>query len=289
MKDSRQEINIRLRYFTNGGNVEEKVFSWASHVIDKMLLHINLENYVGIDRTILTLAQFAFILLHKTQEYKFNVYTGIRDYLNKEVDLADLGAFYKIKNVFGYPKTFGSSAIQDILEKSSFGLTSLLKQYYCPKKEVDEMIYPFAATYILKDIEYDAGYEEYYLDRSGSYDNVRGFIEQQLIENNGNSTQFAKWKPRMYFTEYNDAKTRGGKVPKFSLKCGLGTVALYSQGITRVCDVDILMEIQMDSKFNDRVEEFVKYLSQILTFNKQEADLFRKEILSTAEKYTNKS
>ena len=85
-----------------------------------MTLHINLENYVGIDRTILTLAQFAFILLHKTQEYKFNVYTGIRDYLNKEVDLADLGAFYKIKNVFGYPKVFGSSAIQDILEKSSF-------------------------------------------------------------------------------------------------------------------------------------------------------------------------
>ena len=93
----------------------------------------------------------------------------------------------------------------------------------------------------------------------------------------------------MYFTEYNDAKTRGSKVPKFSLKCGLGTVVLYSQGITRVCDVDILMEIQMDSKFNDRVEEFVKYLSQILTLNKQEADLFRKEIISTAEKYTDKS
>lgn len=289
MKDSRQEIDIRLRYFTNRGNLEEKVFSRASHVIDKMLLHINLENYVGIDQTILTLAQFAFILLHKTQEYKFNVYTGIRDYLNKEVNLADLGVFYNIKNVFGYPKTFGSSAIQDILEKSSFELTTLLKQYYCPKKEVDEMIYPFAATYILKDIEYDAGYEEYYLNHSGSYDNVRGFIEQQLISNNGNSTQFSKWKPRMYFTKYNDAKTRTGKVPKFSLRCGLGTVALYSQDIPRVCDVDILMEIQMDSKFNDRVEEFVKYLSQILTLNEQEADLFRKEILLTAEKYTNKS
>ena len=49
------------------------------------------------------------------------------------------------------------------------------------------------------------------------------------------------------------------------------------------------MEIQMDSKFNDRVEEFVKYLGQILTLNEHEADLFRKEILLTAEKYTNKS
>lgn len=151
------------------------------------------------------------------------------------------------------------------------------------------MIYPFAATYILKDIEYGGSCEEYCLDHTSSFNNVRGFIEQQLIENNGNSTQFAKWKPRMYFTEYNDAKIRGGKVPKFSLRCGLGTVVLYSQGITRVCDVDILMEIQMDSKFNDRVEEFVKYLGQILTLNEQETDLFRKEILSTAEKYTNKS
>ena len=50
-----QDINIRIRYFTNGSQMKDCVFSWASHIIDKLLKHKNIDNYVGIDRTILTL------------------------------------------------------------------------------------------------------------------------------------------------------------------------------------------------------------------------------------------
>ena len=261
----------------------DNVFSWASHIIDKLLLHIDIDNYVGIERTILTLSQFAFVLIHKTPEYKYDVYTGIRDRLCKTVNLADDGAYYKVKNVFGDPKVFGSSAIQDVLDKAPFNITSVMKQFYNPVRSVDDMIFPFYATYVLKNIEYDGGYEEYELDQPHSYGNGRSRIEQELVERNGGSTHLLCGRPRMYYTEYNDTKTKNEMLPKISMTCGLGTVSMHESGYTYICDVDIVMEIQIDSMFNERTVAFVDYLSRILNLTTEEMDLFRKEILSKAK------
>lgn len=83
----------------------------------------------------------------------------------------------------------------------------------------------------------------------------------------------------MYYTEWNDAKTRQGMLPKVSFTCGIGTVEMYESGCTRVYDVDLLMEIQIDSMFRERAGVFVDYLGRILDLSNEESEILLKEIL----------
>ena len=140
------------------------------------------------------------------------------------------------------------------------------------------MIFPFYAIYVLKDIEYDGGYIEFELNQKDSYGNGRTQIEKQLIERNSGSTRLTAGRPKMFYTEFSN-----DLVPRISLTCPLGTVEMYTQGIVNVCDVDIVMEIQIDSMFEERVVAFVDYLSRILNLTNDEMDLFRKEMLSKSK------
>ena len=139
------------------------------------------------------------------------------------------------------------------------------------------MIFPFYAVYVLKDIENDSGYLEFELNQKDSYGNGRTQIEKQLIERNGGSTKLSAGRPKMFYTEFSN-----NLVPRISLTCFLGTVEMYTQGIVNVCDVDIVMEIQIDSMFEERVVAFVDYLSRILNLTNDEMHLFRQEMLAKA-------
>ena len=276
--DWRGIIHLRSRYYKKSGNIEDSVLSYASNIVSAVIYGMNISEYQNIDATLMDTTKFAFNMLHKTQEYKYNVYNGIRERLCPGRNLAEFGAYRKIENVFGVADELSKKATEVIQNKSSFGIQSLLS--FNPYRLVDYMIFPFQATYVLKDLEYDGGYEEYELSQQSSYGNGRKQIQNQLIEHNNNSTLLSIRYPELYYTEWNTAKTKQGLKVKVSFMCDLGTVEMFESGCSRICDVAFLMEIQADSMFQERLVVFLDYLSRILNLDNEELDIIRKEIIS---------
>lgn len=279
LKDDRRNIvHIRLRYYKNGRRMEDMVMSHLSEVVQAVVEHKDISKYQTIEPTIKETTQFAFNLLHSTQEYKYNVYNSIRARLCPGLNLADWGAFQRVKDVFGEPDQLSPKTTEIMDTKSTFSIQSLLN--FNPYRNVDGMIFPFRAQYIMKNMEYDGGYEEWNLDEESSYGNGRKRIQEELIEHyNGGSTVLPCGRPELYYTEWNSAKTKQGLKRKISLICGIGTVELHESGFCLICDVDFLMEIQIDSMFKERVVAFVDYMSRLLNLSNEECEIIRQEML----------
>ena len=185
-EDRRGDVHLRVRYYRNGGDYEDVVLSYVKNIVEAVVFRTDISKYQNIDPTLMDTVKFAFNLLHRTQEYKYNVYNSIRARLYPGKNLADWGAYLKVKNVFGEPDTVSKRADGIITAKKTADIQSLLK--FEPYRLVDGMIFPFAATYVLKDLEYDGGFIEYELTKGGSYGNGRRQIQNSLIIHNDGST-----------------------------------------------------------------------------------------------------